>query len=353
MTSRQHSGTSAPERIVRRLGPIAGGVLLLPVVVVALPLWLVAALTRWLSRQPLLEPRAFPQDLVEYLPVIGARTRPNLDTYGKGEDVFRLTTDADGWRGQATLDEADVAVFGDSFAFGYGVDDVDFYADLIPGLNVKAVASPAYSMVHEVLWMGRLARRLRGKTVAWLIYWGNDLSDNLRPNLGSYRMPFVRGRPGGPWEIVTDHVSDEPWTLQSRPRDNDKLVVEYCTPSWEGERVFSAADFLIGEAARICGDAGACLAVVTIPLTTRVKDPASLRRLSATSEQVDLALPDRRLEESCTRRAIPFIALAPRLRPRHYWHEDMHWNAAGHRLAAEVVADIHRRHGARAGGLTA
>lgn len=332
------------ERLVGRLGPAAGPVLLWPVVVVAAPLWWLSALTRWLSGRRLLEPPSFPEQLVEYEPVLGARTRPNLDTLGRAQDVFRLTTDAEGWRGQAALDEADVVAFGDSFAFGYGVDDADVYTEQAPGLSVKAVASVAYSMVHGLLWMRRLAPRLRGKTVVWLVYCGNDLADNLRPNQGRYRMPFVRGEPGRSWELVTDHVSPQPWPFASPRSSNPQLLAEFSTPSWYSRRVFAAADFLIAEAARTCDEAGARLVVLSVPHAMQVKEPARVAALSPDPEQVDLGLPDRCLAQSCAERAVPFEALEGHLRPGHYFREDMHWNPRGHRVVASLVADLHHRY---------
>lgn len=343
MSRTQSPARTNLERTVRQLGPPAGVVLLVPVLIVALPLWVVSAITRWLSR--FLEPPSLPwQDLIEYAPVVGARTRPNLEVYGRGEDIFRLTTDAEGWRGTTTLEEADVVVFGDSFAFGHGVDDDDVYAERTPGLEVKPIASDAYSMVHGLVWMHRLAPRLAGKTVVWFVYCGNDLADNLRPNHWHYRMPFVKGNPGESWEVVTEHVSPEPWTFRApAERENpQRLFAELCTPSWYTERVFSAADFLIGEAARVCRDAGATLTVLSIPLTKQIRDPDALRAMSSAPDRVDLDLPDRRLAQSCAEHDVPFVALRPRIASRHYWRHDMHWNAAGHRVVARLLADIHR-----------
>lgn len=330
----------AAKRYLHRLGPVAGPLLLSPVALMALPLWFVSALTRWLSRQSLLEPPSYPHNLIEYIPEIGARPRPYLDTYGRAEDVFRLTTDGEGWRGSARLNDADLVVVGDSFAFGYGVDDDDFYANLHNEHTVKAIASPAYSMVHGLLWMRRLATRLRGKAVVWLVYTGNDLSDNLRPDLSTYRMPFVSKDDGARWRVRSDHVSAEPWPFATAPRDNQRLFSELCTPSPYSDRAHEAADFLISEAAGVCADAGARLTVVSIPPKTRITDPGAHRSLSPDPPNVDLDLPDIRLARSCQSHGISFASMRPRLRPRHYWREDMHLNAAGHRVVADLLLEL-------------
>ena len=323
-------------RLLRRLGPVAGAPLLLPLVLLA-PMWLVAALTRWLRRLPWLEPDITDRNLVEFLPEVGARPRPHLDTYSKAQDVFRLHTDAEGWRGRATVDDADVVVVGDSFAFGYGVDEHEVFTELDGDQVMKAVASPAYSMVHGLLWMRRLGERLRGRHVVWLVYTGNDLTDNLYPDLGTYRMPFVRARADGGWEVVTDHVSPEPWTFGGPPRPNRRLFAELATPGHYSDRVFGAAAHLVAEAARTCAAVDASLALVTTPPAMLVCDPDGLRRLGATPERVDLDLPDRRLADLARQQGLPFVPLGPQLRPEHYFQDDMHWNAAGHRVAAAAI----------------
>lgn len=349
-------GHQRPDSVVRRLGPLVGPVLLLPALLLALPLWAVSVLTRRLEALGVLEPKSLPwQELIQYEPVVGARTRANLDTYGCAEDIFRLTTDAEGWRGHTTLDDAHVVVFGDSFAFGHGVDDKYVYAELTPGLKVKPIASDAYSMVHGLLWMRRLASRLPGKTVVWFIYCGNDLADNLNPELWGYRMPFLKGNPGESWEIRTDHVSPEPWPFRPPPgRANPaRLYAEFSTPSWYTERVFGAADHLISEAASLCNDADAKLIVMSIPLSAQVKDPDKVRHLSTEPDRVDLELSDRRLEESCRAYGVPFVPLLPHVDPAHYWQQDIHWNPSGHRLVADLLSHVHQTYGHGAMATTA
>lgn len=324
----------------RRRSPIVGLVRLLPLVLLA-PLWLVSALTRAFRRLPWLEPAVYPDNLIAYEPEVGARPRRDLDVHSKAEDVFHLSTDADGWRGGTALEDARVVVVGDSFAFGYGVDEADLLTEQHPDLPMTAVASPAYSMVHAVLWLRRLGPRLRDRHVVWLVYTGNDLSDNLYPDIGTYRMPFVRQDPRGNWTIATDHVSDRPWTFGSPPRDNARLFAEFSAPGPYSDRVFAAADHLLAEAATVCADAGtASVTVMTAPPATLVRDPDGLRQLGSRPDAVDLDLPDRRLGQLSSRHGWGFVPLQPHLTPRHYFHDDMHWNPAGHRMVAELVRRV-------------
>lgn len=327
-------------RALGRLGPVAGAPLLASAMAAAAPLWVVSAATRRLARFPVLEPSVSTVPLVEFAPRLGIRPRPNLATVAKAQDVFRVTTDDHGRRGLLPVEAADVVAFGDSFAFGYGVDDEDCFTEHCGDLRVKAVASPAYSMVHSLLEMEQLAPRLRGKTVVWLVYCGNDLSDNLHPNLGATRVPFLRRRDDGEWETATDHVSPEPWTFASKPRDNDRLFAEMCRPGSFQARVFSAADHLIGRASDICSQASARLVVLSIPPTSMVKRPDVLLAGVEHATDLDLKAADEHLHTACTSRRVAFVPLARTLRPRHYWPDDMHWNPSGHRHVGATLAQL-------------
>ena len=183
-----------------------------PVLVLVLPFWAIAWLTRAIA--PLFErPHVLWQHLIEYDPHIGWKPKANLDAYylAHRDDMltpYHIITDAQGWPGTTSLAASQIVVFGDSFAFGYGVDIDVSYAVLHPHIRIKAIAAPGYNMVQELLLMRQLSLQLRDKLVVWFIYLENDLFDNLMPNLLHYRMPFVRSSNGkDEWHIVTHHIS--------------------------------------------------------------------------------------------------------------------------------------------------
>src|SRR5438067_4881237 len=177
--------------------------LLLPVVLLILPFWLLSLLTRGIAR--IIEPEFLTREqLIQFDPVFGWRARPNLDTHHLMVDVFHIRTDQDGWRGKHSLAESDIVVLGDSFAAGYGVSDRHFFANLPGGYKIKSVGIGGYSMVQELLWMKQLKSALHRKLVVWFVYYGNDLFDNLMPDLRGYRKPFVRENAvTADWEIVS------------------------------------------------------------------------------------------------------------------------------------------------------
>jgi hypothetical protein len=129
--------------------------------------------------------------LIEFDKAFGWKSRPRIDAYHLADDVFHFTTGDDGWRGRRRLDESEIVVFGDSFAWGYGIDDEHHFAQLAEPLRVKTIGTMGYNMAHSLMWMERLSADLFDRLIVWFIYYGNDLYDKLTPHMRQYRAPFV------------------------------------------------------------------------------------------------------------------------------------------------------------------
>ena len=137
------------------IASLIGLLLAIPIVVVGFPFWAVAWLTNRATR--LLEPKVVPWDqLIRFDPTFGWTPKANLNTHcvsDLGGDVFHVTTDSEGWPGGSTIEQSPVMVFGDSFAFGYGVNAEALFSEVNPKLHIKAIGAPGYNMVQEVMWM--------------------------------------------------------------------------------------------------------------------------------------------------------------------------------------------------------
>lgn len=326
---------------------IAGGIgaaLSLPAVTLAAPFWTVSTLTRWLAeRLPLETTVADWTELVRYDPEFGSMTMPNLDTHALAETVYQLSTDSEGWRYAMPLDDADVLVVGDSFAFSTGVDDADGYPRHTGDLRVKGLGTFAFALVHEVLLVEKLEARLRGRPVVLAPYLGNDLDRSLRPSYRRYRMPYVRQRRDGGWELRTDHVSPEPFPFWDEPTELIPLA-RICTPGPEADRAFEAATYLLARAHRACERAGSSLTLMPIPHRSQV-DPKripDLVRHSPRPEQCDPRLPERVLARRCAELGIDFVPLSDHFTARDYNQVDIHWRASGHRKFGQLLADHFR-----------
>ena len=317
-----------------------------PVVALALPFWAVSASVRLASALlRRVRPHAVPwQELVEFEPVIGWKPRAGLDAHATGDRSFHLTTDGEGWRGGGTLAEAEVVALGDSFAFGTGVDDRDFFASQPVGVRIKGVGANGYSMVHALLLLERLSDRLAGKLVVWMVYYGNDLLENLKPNLGSYRMPFVReAQEGLGWEIVTHHVRPEPWPMPDE-RAYLKRLAELCCPGYLSRRAYAACEHLIARGHALCARSGVGLVVMGVPDPKQLDrvEIAWLASLVPDAEGFDPARPDRELQAICTRLGVRFVTLRDHLARSDYKDTDCHWNRHGHRRVADLLAELYR-----------
>jgi len=329
---------------------IVGILLSVPIILVGLPFAAVATLTRTIAH--VLEPQFLTWgELIEFDPRIGWRSRANLDTNHLTDDVFHVTTDGQGWRGNRSIAESKIVVFGDSFAWGYGMDDEHFFANLNPILGIKAIGAVGYNMVQELLCLQQLSSQVRGKLVVWLIYYGNDLYDNLVPDMCSYKTPFVRQVDGTrDWEIITSHISQTRWPYKTDLRTYGwnyyQKLAELCSLTFLSQRAYAACDFLIRRAKNICTDKGAKLVVMTIPEITQLTE-AGLKRLvslSPSPESLDQNFPDQKIAAICTRLGVPFVGLKDHLEMSHYKTGDCHWNQQGHRRVAEVLAGLYHEH---------
>lgn len=330
--------------VLALLTSLAGLLLTLPILVLGLPFWLMSAWVALFAR--LTEPRlAARHELMQFDPVLGWKPRENLDAHYliPRDDIYPIVTDAAGWPGRASLDDSDVVVVGDSFAYGYGARAGESYAEVDPGLRVKAVACPGYDLLQEMLLLRQLGDSLAGKLVLWFVYPENDLPDILRPQWREYRKPFVRrSARTGTWEVVADHLRPGRWR-HSVERDNFRVFAQLCTPGPLADHCYSACAFLLEEAAELCRRVDATLVVFSIPNVNQL-EASGRRRLAALSSDpgaFDAHYPDRRLAEMCDKAGVRFIPGMSRLQPEDYKRfERFHWTASGHRKVARLLREV-------------
>jgi hypothetical protein len=329
--------------ILATLTALVAAIVLLPLMVIVLPFWLVSVMTRLIARA--IEPEFLTREqLIQFDPKFGWRARPNLDTHHLMVDLFHIRTDHDGWRGKCSLEESEIVVFGDSFAAGYGVSDRHFFANLPGRRKIKSVGIGGYSMVQELLWMDELKNALKGKLVVWFVYYGNDLYDNLMPDLRGYRKPFVReNRTAGDWEMVSSHVRADQWSIihQGRMQGQHHIpkLAELCSDTFLAKRAYGAAEYLISAGKQICDEMQAQLVLVGIPDATQLTAAGrhNLKSLGGELPSFDAERPDKELARICQGRGIQFRAGKTFLDASCYKLNDCHWNEKGHRKVCEAV----------------
>lgn len=333
--------------VVAWIGGMLGLLVALPILLLMMPLLLVskavAGTARLLvKRQPAVTSwgKVFVDDSE-----VGWVLARDLDchVYDMGGNAFHFTTDADGWRiGGSGIERSDIVVFGDSFAFGHGVDDRSFFGWPSSECSVKSVGVPGFNMVQALLLMRRLQAILRGKLVIWMVYPGNDLDDNLGPAIQSRAAPFVFRDDQKGWVVVNDHIRlGRVWWWDKGGRSYERFV-KLCSNSHLADRAFSAFRFLVEQAKERTEQAAARLVVVCVPDLSRYVD----RRLERTLEDTgvppsfDRELPDRRMARICAETGVTYVSLSGVLKKRHYQWDDIHWNAEGHRVVRSVMAAL-------------
>lgn len=341
--------------LLASVGGLLGLVLLAPVVILWGGVWLVSWVVRsTVGRTEKLSVDATPwPELLRFDRNVGWRNRPNLDTHALAANgsVFRITTDEDGWRGATRLEDCDIVAVGDSFAYGQAASDSDFFGAQARGLSVKAIGANGYSMVHVTLLIEALAPRLAGKPVVWLVFYGNDLHDNLRAYQERYRQPFVREGSQG-WELITHHLTPQPWPFHSARRDHRDLA-NLCSDTFLAHRAFSAAGFLLSRASTVLSSVDARLVVVGVPEKWQLtqKGVGRLRKRSSNPSTFDPKAVDRRLGAICSGMGIRFVALAEHLTIADYLPDDSHWNLGGHKKLGLLLRDFHADGGTTAAEL--
>ena len=318
---------------------LVGQLLLLPLALVISPLILVAHGTRSLAKR--IEPHHQDwADLIEFDGTFGWRPVANMEGWHMVDDLYQISTDCQGWRGKQSIDDAEMIVVGDSFAWGYGVNDKDFFGDLVPNIRTKAIGCVGYNMVQELMWLEQLSLQLEGKVVIWMIYLGNDPYDNLNPHMDGYRSPFVC-KPAGAdeWSVRDDHVTPDRWFFKGKQgMIYLEKVNELCRPGYYSDRAFEACRFLLTKGSEICRAAGAELIVVSVPERSQY-DIEMLRSFDrfADANSVDPGLPDAKLGNICADLDIPFKDTMSVMDLSDFKQTDCHWNEAGHQKFASLL----------------
>ena len=342
-----------------------------------------------LGKGPLGEPPASPEfyarshSLYTADAEAGYRTAPNLDVQldGHREFSFHVRTDARGRRGPFVTAPVDVAALGDSFTFGYGVDEAAAWPVRLAGLTGLHVANlgvNGYGPQSELALLHAEALPLRPRRILWQFF-TNDFDDaalfarwrqsghpNLygwlqgKPDPAAPPLPAaahsLRGwlhRHSRLYELIKYALRRGNYAATGAPAvvrvgHTRQLLDLSRVQRWSDfNRAEIRAGWELTQAALLAAQAatttaGAEFAVVLAPS----KEETLWSRLPR-GEQGRLPDPRgnaRRVAEFCAAQGIACLDLGPAFvaaaeaGARLYFDGDLHWNAAGHALAAQQIA---------------
>jgi len=257
----------------------------------------------------------------------------------------------------------EIWLFGDSFAWGWGVDNGALWSDhlqghLGPECRVVNYGVNAYGTVQQCLLLRRRLEMRPAPSDGVFLVCVNDFADNLSDR-GGVR-PFLQQQESGGWAIANTPVRREigGWLVSLRRHSQAVAFFSYWgdlvtqlqrrrdlrenwdvsrdkierTPAGREEEPLpreerESMEFIVGEIAALCRARGIRATFVMIP--------------QATARHVKTA-PALALGEICANSGVRFIDLAPDMienRPTLYiGNGDNHWTAEGHRQAAELIA---------------
>ncbi|MCC6694575.1 MAG: SGNH/GDSL hydrolase family protein [Candidatus Hydrogenedentes bacterium] len=269
-----------------------------------------------------------------------------------------------------------LAVMGDSFTFGFGVNDGDTFVrhlnEVAPSLGAFVnFAVPGYSTDQEVLLLERSILKLRPRAVLLVVYLGNDIFDNelaypIQVSLGKPRfilegdalklmntpVPPMRKPASNSREDLRTAVLGEPsalsefWSLfarhsvlltrfQDRAADWRDHTGEFSQRYDSALALFAA---LIKRAEDGCEGAGCRLVMVVIGGRSTIEQPGSL------SAQYQEFLRAAILDSAATN-GIAVIDIATFLNAAargggqsFYFPNDGHLSPLGHAMVADILA---------------
>ncbi len=284
-------------------------------------------------------------DIFEKDPILGFKLKPNVEERHFSPDFDAVyVTGADGLR---QMDQSEAAkqtmhIFGDSFTFGFGVDNQEAWPDVLrqvmdPSINVMNYAVIGYGLEQMYLSLERHKDRIRKGDIVLFAPIADDLQRNLLAKTHVCMTPLI--------EPETDHAFpkyvDEAW--RAVPLEDecsyfwDSLLGNALWPislgglyrSWRlrsmGNELIDNADWLFREAHDIAAEKEAAFQVIFLATPEECVTKQHAIDLSG------LETPLLSLLGQCP----DGVKEARSLRFNH----DRHYSAKGHQWAAEATHD--------------
>ncbi len=304
------------------------------------------------------------------------RIRPNVDEriYGHPEFSFTVHTNEDGLRDDPLVGSCDIAAVGDSFTFGFGVEEQASWPARLEGISGVCVANLGWVGWNSYVYpeaIRRYAVPLQARIWVWAFF-GNDLPESaaaeeyLASGEADYRAWVLQGRipmdaPPFPVnlrtvQLLASLVDPELLLLPGsgdRVFDDGELRMRCGTYAWEAtdpaqpevQRGWDLTEAALIEASELAQMHNATLVVLFVPNREHVY----WDRIAGLMGDVDVQQLDdveTRLAAICEAQEIEYLSLLPGFQSRAssgqmlYFPQDGHWNEEGHDLAARLVYDF-------------
>lgn len=270
-----------------------------------------------------------PDDLLGWIPL------PNLmlERANANGEPWQIVTDADSIRGPSAWQpgKTRVLMVGDSFVFGEGVDIEERFdtllAEAMPELSIVNIGVMGYGPDQQLLRSREWRDDLRAGDILMLVTYGNDFFDLSKPRHSGRSKPWIEDRDG---ELV---VHEPDFTLMDFVRNYSYILYTMAREMSSG---------MAEDTKERLEDAGELYRSWVLEETQELLD-RGVRVVIVHHGDRQFELPfdvDAMYASTCSD-VTGCLALDPYLsalpRPAVFL-KDGHWNARGHRLAAEQIA---------------
>lgn len=301
--------------------------------------------------------------------------KPNLDLDIIGHPDFSYTvkTNADGLRDEPFEGTFDIAAIGDSFTFGYGVEQEESWPTRLEAISGARVANLGYAGWNSLLYpvtIRRYAIPLQSRIWLWAFV-SNDLveSVNAETFLASGEEDYKEWAEAN--RMLVTHLPF-PYNLRTvqmltaliRPElfqmtnsdgqvfDNGEIrfrfgadtnMIDLSSP--EVRRGWQLSEAALLEAQELAARHDASLVVIYVPSREHVYWPYIKDMMPDVYIQ-QLEELEARLSGFCKAHDIHYLSLLPGLQSRAlegvmlYFPSDGHWNPSGQEMAAQLIYDL-------------
>jgi hypothetical protein len=296
----------------------------------------------------------------------------NIGVWRTSEFSNKVKTNSDGFVDEdfsAKNSQKRVFVFGSSFIEGLQVPREKSATYLLErrlkDTSVFNFAVASYGPVHHLLLLKKYGLKYRPDIVVFTYLIGNDVK-NVNPDIEeSKNRPFPVLK-NGKVEILPPQYDSSPISTAVRLVKKSRLISELFKKHednkaplrWRAyeknnpafQRGFEMGEAVILEAKKVAESFGSKFLLVVIPLFIELDNKSWERMKVKYTElkdtKMDFEYPSKRLEKFCLIEGIDCLllkrAFAEYLKKNGklpMFSEDTHWNEAGHKLAAEAIAD--------------
>lgn len=304
-------------------------------------------------------------------PEVLLHLKPNLNMYISSHTEFahHVRTNSDGLRDEPLDGAADIVAIGDSFTFGYGVEQEQGWPARLQAISSQRVANLGFAGRSSYVYPATIRRHavpLNARVWIWAFFI-NDLlesagaQDFIESGQQDFKstvfppQPFPRNTQV--WNILAPRFNPEySWQASSTQGfatyHRGPLYIHLTGYGWERtdpanpdvERGWELTEAALAEGQRLAAEHNVSLVLVNIPTREHVYWPLiqdemtgfDVARLDAATE---------RLSRVAAAHDIPFLDLLPGIQvvalqeQMLYFPSDGHWNSEGQDLAAWLIYD--------------